>query len=314
MKLYPHNLSADAKEERRQGERAFTMIEIAIAIGVIGFALVAVIGILPAGMNVQKDNREDTTISQDAPVFLDAIRNGGNLTNYNNTAIDQGLDYLTNYVEKISLIGITNGVTTTIATYSPLLSGGEIVGLLSAPEGLNVSQSNYFITRAIVRSVSGAAVEQNGGNQVTAFRYQMDVEIVPFANNVPPDATNYWYYYNSLGYATNSPEVVSRFARYLELNPFPNPFPPFTLPPVQTVTNLPYAVGALAFSCFDVRMRFSWPVIETPTSYVVGPGRQTYRTSIAGALVTSPFFKMSDGRFVWFFQPQQYANFNVVPN
>src|SRR5580698_8433458 len=83
MKLYPRNLLADAKEERRQGERAFTMIEIAIAIGVIGFALVAIIGILPAGLNVQKDNREDTLISQDAPYFLEAIRNGAVVSNIN---------------------------------------------------------------------------------------------------------------------------------------------------------------------------------------------------------------------------------------
>src|ERR1700733_15112099 len=98
MRLYPHNLLADAKEERRQGERAFTMVEIAIAIGVIGFALVAVIGILPAGMNVQKDNREETTISQDAPFFIDAIRNGTtNLVYYNNIPPNTSLDFLTNY-------------------------------------------------------------------------------------------------------------------------------------------------------------------------------------------------------------------------
>jgi type II secretory pathway pseudopilin PulG len=298
MKLYPHNLFADAKEERRQGERAFTMIEIAIAIGVIGFALVAVIGILPAGMNSQKDNREDTTISQDAPIFLDAIRSGGNLTNNNFTPIIQGLDYLTNYVERISFIGITNGVSTTIGAYSNFTSGGAIVGLLSTPEGLNVSQSNYFITRAIVRSLSGAATEQNGANQATAFRYQMDVEIVPFANNVAPNSTNYLYYENVLNFPTNSPQFISRYNRWLEAS---------IASPTNGSIYLPPVAGSLAFSCFDVRLRFSWPVIETPTSYVVGPGRQTYRTSIAGALVTSPFFKMSDGRFVWYFQPQQYA-------
>ena len=75
-------------------ERAFTMIEIAIAVGVIGFALVAIIGILPQGMNVQKDNREDTIISQDAPYFLNAIRNGEMRTNNS---------ILTNYVESITI-------------------------------------------------------------------------------------------------------------------------------------------------------------------------------------------------------------------
>ena len=37
--------------------RGFTMIEIAIALGVIGFALVAIMGILPLGLTVQRDNR-----------------------------------------------------------------------------------------------------------------------------------------------------------------------------------------------------------------------------------------------------------------
>src|SRR6185503_10255882 len=70
---------------------AFTMIEIAICLGVIGFALVAIIGILPTGMSVQKDNRQETIINQDASVLMEAIRNGA-----------QGVDDLTNYVAAIT--------------------------------------------------------------------------------------------------------------------------------------------------------------------------------------------------------------------
>src|SRR5437660_3308427 len=77
---------------RRAREAAFTMVEIAISLAVIGFALVAIIGILPTGMNVQKENREDTTIAQDAMVFMDAIRNGV-----------QGDDDLVNYVQSINI-------------------------------------------------------------------------------------------------------------------------------------------------------------------------------------------------------------------
>ncbi len=71
-------------------ERAFTMVEIAISLAIIGFALVAIIGVLPIGMTVQKDNREETIVNQDATVFMNAIRNGA-----------LGLDYLTNYVTSI---------------------------------------------------------------------------------------------------------------------------------------------------------------------------------------------------------------------
>ncbi|HLZ53286.1 MAG TPA: prepilin-type N-terminal cleavage/methylation domain-containing protein, partial [Verrucomicrobiae bacterium] len=37
----------------------FTMVEIAICLAIIGIALVAIIGVLPAGLNVQRDNREE---------------------------------------------------------------------------------------------------------------------------------------------------------------------------------------------------------------------------------------------------------------
>ena len=52
------------------------MVEIAICLAIIGFALVAIIGVLPIGMNTQRDNREETIINQDATVFIEAIRNG----------------------------------------------------------------------------------------------------------------------------------------------------------------------------------------------------------------------------------------------
>lgn len=58
-------------------ESAFTMVEIAISIGVIAFALVAIIGILPTGLQTQRDNREDTLVNQDARLLIEAIKSGG---------------------------------------------------------------------------------------------------------------------------------------------------------------------------------------------------------------------------------------------
>src|SRR5438034_11613772 len=85
-------LHAPTLHAPRSTSSAFTMIEIAICLAVIGFALVAIIGVLPLGMNVQRENREETVVNQDASVFLNAIRNG-----------ELGIDDLTNYV-----VGITN--------------------------------------------------------------------------------------------------------------------------------------------------------------------------------------------------------------
>ena len=70
---------------------AFTLIEIAISLAVNGIALVAIIGVLPRGMNVQRENREATIINQDATVFIEAISKGA-----------QGMNDLTNYVFAIT--------------------------------------------------------------------------------------------------------------------------------------------------------------------------------------------------------------------
>src|SRR4051794_41913396 len=92
--------------------RGFTMIEIALCIAIIGFALVAIIGILPAGMQVQKDNREDTVINQDATYWMEAIRNG-----------EQPMDDLVRYVDSI----VTNNVA---YQWQNPLTGRKIIGKL----------------------------------------------------------------------------------------------------------------------------------------------------------------------------------------
>ena len=60
----------------RPNTAAFTMVEIALCLGVIAFALVAIIGVLPTGVRVQRDNREDTIINQEGLLLLEAIRSG----------------------------------------------------------------------------------------------------------------------------------------------------------------------------------------------------------------------------------------------
>jgi type II secretory pathway pseudopilin PulG len=71
MKLRAIDLPAAASE------RAFTMVEIAIALGVIAFALIAIIGVLPTGLQTQRDVREETIVNQDARLLIEAIKTGG---------------------------------------------------------------------------------------------------------------------------------------------------------------------------------------------------------------------------------------------
>ena len=90
MKLRAHQFVGGRRLRRLA---AFTMVEIALALAVIGFALVAIIGVLPAGMSVQRDNRESTIVNFDANFLMDAIKSG-----------TVGLDDLTNHVIVISNI------------------------------------------------------------------------------------------------------------------------------------------------------------------------------------------------------------------
>jgi hypothetical protein len=142
------------------------MIEIAIALGVIGFALVAIIGILPIGMQVQRDNRTETIINQDGTFWLEAIRNGA-----------QGLDELPQYVEKIV---ITNGAMMTAYSGNEINSGAKIIGLLTTQAAISTAD-----VRAYVSAISGAASEKepNIKDRDLTFRYVMKVQIQRATNN-----------------------------------------------------------------------------------------------------------------------------------
>jgi type II secretory pathway pseudopilin PulG len=268
-------LSRRLVRHSRFGNGGFTMIEIAIAVGVIGFALVAIIGILPRGMNVQKENREDTIVSQDAPYFLNAIRNGEQRTNYN---------ILLNYVESITVSNVNTGATITnintnlISGPPPYLSNDmNIIGLLSFPECdfRYTNAANFLLTNevtAIVRAMTGSALQQNGANSVTAFRYQLTVEIDPW------NFATFNYSPNYLpGYIATNPVILSNYMNYL------------------------------ASSLHEVRLKFAWPVLPNGN---VGPGRQTYRSLISSRLGVTNIL----GAPLWFFEPQLYTTNFLTTN
>ena len=208
----------------RQG--AFTMIEIAIALGVIAFALIAIIGILPVGLNVQRETHQDEVIGQDGPFFLEAIRKGGPALGL---GANTSLDFLTNYVESIT---ISNSQTTTPLIYTNnaksanyLSNGTMILGLLTTPQ---IVFGSVNTVTARIRGLTGAATEQSGSNAVTAFRYYMNVEIAPFTSISP---------------------YASEFADYI-----PN-----------DTNSLPAAIY-LENYLYEIRLRFSWPIRPNGTA------------------------------------------------
>jgi type II secretory pathway pseudopilin PulG len=142
---------------------AFTMVEIAIALGVIAFALVAIIGILPLGMQSQKDNREDTIVNQDARVLLDAIRSGGRSV----ASLDLG-----------SYVVATGGVPV-------VFSNEELIRYLTAP----VSPAEPSRT-IVFNSMSGAIA--NRGSDL-GFRYEVLIQVTNSSDFVDTVLSNQVY-------------------------------------------------------------------------------------------------------------------------
>jgi type II secretory pathway pseudopilin PulG len=269
---------------------AFTMVEIAISLAVIGFALVAIIGILPMGMEVQRDNREETIINQEATLFMEAIRGGA-----------QGMDYLaTNYVYAITnyvTFYATNGTVlgTDVRSYTAtssadasdanncwLTNGFRVIGLLSTPRftaplpsqslPLGAFNSNHVV--AYVRSISGAALEKypqdNGTMMDSAFTYRLLPEVLPFTA-FDTIRTNYL---DPIIYQSNTNEWVQR-------------------------SNYWMYVRTLQTNINDIRLIFRWPVYPNGTS---GNGRLAFRAT--GGTYVPKRDPYSGYAHLYFFQPR----------
>ena len=148
MKTLPSNIST------RRREQAFTMVEIALALAVIAFALVAIIGILPTGLNIAQLSREESIVNRDGAYLLEALRNGA-----------QGMVDLSDYC--LDLDGATS------------LSSEGIISRISTPGGKHI---------AVFRAINGSAANRSAVDADLAFRYEVTVEVQPVTtNSISPD-------------------------------------------------------------------------------------------------------------------------------
>jgi hypothetical protein len=147
---------------RSNANAGFTMVEIAIALGVIAFALVVIIGILPTGMQVQRDNRSETIINHDATFWLNAIKSGGH-----------GMDELVNFVDRIDIRYDPDTPQETTTTHSGFRYGWEIIGLLTTPARTRAE------VYASVWAMSGSAAEKepNTADRTVSFKYRLEVNM-----------------------------------------------------------------------------------------------------------------------------------------
>jgi type II secretory pathway pseudopilin PulG len=268
------------------------MIEIALSLAVIGFALIAIIGVLPLGMNVQRENREETIVNQDASLLMEAIRSGA-----------QGMDDLTNYVLVITnawtdynvrkqpidsrVYGYTPTNSDPPSLEFPLTNGFRIIGLLSTPKYINGQDGSYrsnFIV-AHIRAFSGTLNEKSPQDNVAArdmgLTYRMVSEITTFGSPVSGSVTNNAWDSSWVNYAAYSNNPVEFNSRY----------------------NYSLYSGQLS-SLHDIRLLFRWPVL--PGGKIANTGRQVYRSSVSGTLIKTNELKQGQAVPLYFIESRTY--------
>ena len=253
------------------------MIEIALCLAIVGFAIVSILLVLPSGMNTQAQTRQETIINQDASMLLEGIRNGA-----------QGMDDLTNYVYAITNSWAyynangsvnkkgANGYTLTSSSvannwpqgtaFYPITNGLRIVGLLSTPEytdGTNAinnlfygGYSNHVV--AYIRSFSGLATEKPPQNneimREDTFTYRLLCVNAPVAADT-----------NMLLHSSYTRELVGNLR--------------------------------------ELRLLFQWP--QQPNGSV-GDGKQSYRTSVGGGFFVTN--ELSFNQRLYFYQAESFTN------
>ena len=292
-------MNAPAANFRRRSARAgFTLMEIAICLAIIGIALVAIVGILPYGLNAQRDNRESTVIGQDATVLMDAIRgaavNVDDLTNY--------VIAITNYQSVCKVNGGINSIVhsnviaytyTNVAIfqdgsslsgnyqYYRLTNGYNILGVLSTPLLVN---TNFGNTNAWnVQYVAQPWIEDGViSNHIVAYFHAFSG---PATEKLPQD--NDIIRGDSFAY------------RVIVVN---------TAPP--RLDDNAYS-QELAYNQHEIRLAFTWPLLPNGAISSANP-TISFRSTVAGQLLPDPYSLGPTGpNLRYFYRSQSFLPTNA---
>jgi type II secretory pathway pseudopilin PulG len=267
-----------------QRSAAFTMVEIALSIAIVAFALVAIIGVLPTGLNVQRENREDTIINSEAQFWIEAIRSGSRDLMSITSAVDvvqigysfqnnSSVNYLTNPWHNV-----LGPINTNRAAAFP----GYVVGVLTSPAFGPTTNDPLRSVTIRSRAISGPLSDKGStlAARDFAFAYHMTVELIPYdsghatvlgvfnnTNNLNLDPlTNYTFLAIS-NFNLNAQQIAYRSNNYLLYRMHK-----------QMQANL-----------YELRLSFAWPVIPDLSvpfmGQVVGNNRRTYRALLPGSIV-----------------------------
>jgi prepilin-type N-terminal cleavage/methylation domain-containing protein len=284
--IYPMNPYPPVSEiqmmRSHNHRRGFTMIEIAISLAIVAVAMVAILGILPAGLNVQRENREDTIIDLEADYYLQLIRSSG---------MQFGPLFVADHVDQIS---VTRTNHSTRAANTVLYNRTRTTGLgfswnsrqvirklLSTPswdlgtvpstpdavftpaQGLSIIEENEV--RAIVRAIPGRASDLSPAYSDSALRYEMKVSIHPA---VTPSIFSGYGQNNTASPAFNNLNSAGPSGQGELLRQ-----------------------AALSSNLWEVELEIRWPVNNfdpVAGTYSLGRNSRTYRTYVAGTLEQDP--------------------------
>jgi type II secretory pathway pseudopilin PulG len=268
----------------------FTLVEIAISIAVVAFALVAIIGVLPTGLQVQKENRQETSINQDAPLLLEAIRTGA--TNVHNLAAN--LEYIQTRFQ----------YGPTFDPYYPVLTGPLPTG--AVPTGFNTA---FGLTpRTDVTGLPGSfsQYEYHSGARDIIGHLSWPRNLTnppPFTGTAVINVSHRARFLANSGgslalEADKARKLAFSYIVTCEIIP-------------HTRIGSPPGSGLLSRNLYDIRLVFQWPVIGPPDPVLekVGRGRKVFRTTVAGQLLPAPDTDPAPGNQSsnYFFHPFQYG-------
>ena len=110
--------------------------------------------------------------------------------------------------------------------------------------------------------MSGSATEQNGANSLVAFRYQMEVQLIPYSI---------------------TPWMIDVYTNYL-----------IGITNTTGETNDAVALNQWHYwqnNLHELKLTFSWPILGNNTP---GPNRQYFRTTVSGRLRKAPDVRQID--------------------
>lgn len=292
----------------------FTMVELALCIAIVSIAMVAIIGVLPLGMNVQKQNREDTIINQEAQILMDAIRtaasSGAPITNVYTDSLpladrmwtySNAADYLTNFVDYVAVTNVFGKSFWRGPNYLKATGGDS-----ADPSRASLMDGHMFLNALLT-----PLVETNSGRLVTNLVFaQMRPITSPLSQypasldqkqGPPPDRFDDVFRYIVTAEVVRSVPLSPVLYQADEFEKWDKGDYEKQLASKQYDIRYQAAVGMtrtksmrqLTNSLYEVRLTFEWPVRalnpdvhENNVMPSVGQNRRTFRTLLTGNLET----------------------------